>query len=141
MKVTGLNGRKYTWNIGGREPRLNDTKGRSRPHLQMRLLLRKLFPFDVRMEEVPLPGSGGLKADFVILSEKLMVEVHGRQHYEFVQHFHITPEGFREAQQRDANKRKWCDVNGIRYVECPDNESVEQWKRRITNADEDSGPG
>jgi hypothetical protein len=105
----------------------------------VRVLLRKLFPFDVRMEEVPLPGSGGLKADFIILSEKLMVEVHGRQHYEFVQHFHRTPEGFREAKQRDANKRKWCDINGIRYVECPYNESVEQWERRITSPEEDSG--
>lgn len=129
MKVKGLDGRIYQWKLQGKTPTMDE--GGSAGHVRARILLRKLFPCEVRREEIRLPGSGGLTADFVLLSNKLVVEVHGRQHYEFVHHFHGTRRGFIEAQIRDRRKRQWCNNNGLIYCELPDTESDDQWTVRI----------
>lgn len=134
MKVNGLDGRLYAWRLDGRSPRADDTRARSSYHLRARQLLAELFPFDRRLEEVPLPGSGKLSADFVVVGRQLVVEVHGEQHYEYVQHFHGDPAGFARSLARDSRKREWCDLNRFAYVELPHDESDEQWRDRIFSA-------
>lgn len=134
MKVVGTDGRTYQWKLNGKIPELNDNDHRSAGHLRARILLRELFPFESRLEEVSLPGSGGLAADFVLLQSKLIVEVHGRQHYQFVERFHKTRFGFLRAQQRDGIKRDWAERNGFVYCELPDTESDREWQVRIEKA-------
>lgn len=51
---------------------------------------------------------------------KLAVEYNGKQHYEYVPHFHRQgKEQFRNQQYRDEIKRMLCRENGIRLIEIP----------------------
>ena len=133
MKIKGLNGTDYNWKLVGHVPLGDDEQRRSQYHLAARDLLTTLYPLDRVLEEVPLPGSNGLTADFVLPSLKLIVEVHGEQHYKFVPHFHTNILGFFAGKKRDENKRLWCRINNLCLVELPHWESVDEWKRRITN--------
>ena len=36
-----------------------------------------------------------------------------------------------KSKNRDKDKMMWCDMNGIRYIELPFNESLELWHKRI----------
>lgn len=53
----------------------------------------------------------------------LFVEVQGRQHTEFVKHFHTDKKAFLQQKERDNLKRLWVEENGyylirINYDEC-----------------------
>jgi hypothetical protein len=131
VKVLGLDGREYHWPPAGHVPLLSDGRPRSADHKRARLLLARLFPNDVRLEEVPLPGSGKLFCDFVLPNRRIVVEVNGPQHYEFVRHFHKTRLGFVQALARDRKKKEWSERNDLRLVEWPYFESDGEWERRI----------
>lgn len=133
MKVKGLDGKTYQWKLVGHVPLGDDIQRRSQYHLQARDLLTELFSMDRILEEVPLPGTNGLTADFFIPANKLMIEVHGEQHYQFVPHFHINLLGFFGSKKRDANKRQWCEINNICLIELPHFEETHEWRRRIIN--------
>ena len=133
MKVKGLNGRSYAWTLRGHMPAATGGPKKSSLHMTARTLLRTLYPFDNVYEEVSLPGSDGLTADFVIPTKKMLVEVHGEQHYKYNAFFHATALDFIESKKRDARKREWADLNGLTFVELPYNESVDQWLNRIIN--------
>lgn len=132
MKIVGLDGRDYTWDLMGLSP-LESEKSGSSGHQACRLLLNCLFPAERVLEEVFLPGSGGLRGDFYLPGRRIMVEVHGRQHYEFVLHFHGSYAGFLASKGRDNNKRDWCERNRIEYVDLPDTDH-ELWSERILEA-------
>lgn len=133
MKIIGLNGRTYTWKLVGHVVD-EDTLTRSKYHLQARALLTELFPLDRLLEEVPLPGSDGLTADFYISSAKIMVEVHGEQHYKYIPHFHRDLLGFIKSKRRDANKKAWCELNNIILVELSYTETIDGWRSKLREA-------
>ena len=134
MRVTGLDGKAYSWKLIGRVPLGDDEVKRSTYHLSARKLLTSLYPLDRLLEEVPLPGSWGLEADFFLPSLKLMVEVHGEQHYKFIPYFHQTYLGFIESKKRDESKKKWCEINHINFAELPYTEDIDGWRERIRKA-------
>lgn len=131
MRVKGLDGREHAWTLAGREVSLDDPRQRSGPHLAARTLLKRLHPLAPVLEEVPLPGSDGLRLDFYVPSERLAVEVHGSQHFNYTPHFHGTRMGFLAAKRRDNRKAEWCRMNGIRLVILPDTETDGEWRRRL----------
>lgn len=59
-----------------------------------------------------------LELDFLIVELGIAIEVQGRQHVEFVPHFHVTEFGFQEQQRRDREKLNLCQLMGIdlRYI-------------------------
>jgi len=127
MTITGFDGYEHT--IKFKKSR----KGKvSSLHTKAIILLEKKFPYDTIYEEILLPGSSkraGDKpqyADIFIPSKKMIVEVHGKQHYEFCMHFHQNKLGFMKAQRRDRDKKEWCQINDIKYVELPYNK-IDQW--------------
>ena len=69
--------------------------------------------------------------DFYINTLKLVVEVHGQQHYQFNTLFHTSAQDFANQKKRDLRKQDWCEYNNITYVELPYNEDEEQWRLRI----------
>ena len=81
-------------------------------------------PISVRKSEI-------LYLDFYIPLTKIAVEVHGEQHYKFIPYYHRDILGFMKSKNRDKDKMMWCDMNGIRYIELPFNESLEMWHKRI----------
>ena len=87
------------------------------------------------LEEVPIPGCR-LFCDFYLPFRKVVIECHGRQHYEFVPHFHGNRLGFAQVNVRDQNKRRWCQNNNIRMAILPFSETNDEWRKRIENAED-----
>lgn len=131
MRVTGLDGREYSWNPHGYTPLGSDPRPRSSLHVRARSLLLTRFPSEPILEEVPVPGSR-LFLDFYLPGRKLVVEVQGRQHFEFVPHFHRTRLGFIQSRMRDEHKRGWCLDAGLSWVELSHDETDEVWLSRFT---------
>jgi hypothetical protein len=50
---------------------------------------------------------------------KLGIEYSGRQHYEYVPHFHKDHNAFLEQKYRDEIKEKKCKENGIKLIIVP----------------------
>lgn len=133
MKILGLDGKEYTW-----IPSNNtiDTK-RSSLHEKARIILINRFPFNNVLEEIVLPGTKtklrktSLKADFFIPAKKLIVEVHGEQHFKYNSFFFSDKMEFFKAQSRDRDKREWCELNDFNLIELLYSESEEEWKNKI----------
>lgn len=137
MKVTGLDGFVYSWNLRNHVPFQDDKRPRSRYHLRARRLLKKKFPRDRILEEVPLAGShtpqrrSTLYVDFFIPNKTVVIEVHGEQHYSFNEFFHKTKAEFYKSKKRDQDKLDWCGLNSINIVVLKYSEPDDVWSERI----------
>lgn len=64
-----------------------------------------------------------LRFDFAIFNNKgqlvSLIEVDGRQHYEFVKYFHKTITNFKKQLERDRIKNKFCLINNIPLIRIP----------------------
>jgi hypothetical protein len=47
-------------------------------------------------------------------------EFQGIQHDQYNPYFHVDNKGFQQQKVRDADKRRWCDLNDITLVEVRD---------------------
>ena len=72
-----------------------------------------------------------LRVDFVIDSRNLFIEHQGEQHYNQMQLRDAVP--LRVQQQRDQDKRDYCEANGIRLEEIRYDEDLEARLREIFN--------
>ena len=141
MKVIGINGKEYTWNLNGYSVAANDQRKRSKFHLRARELLKEMYHSYRILEEVKLPGStlshrkGVLYLDFLIPQIKLAIEVHGQQHYEFNKFFHKNKADFALAQSKDDDKIKWCELNKVDLVILKYSDTDEQWRDQIENGE------
>ena len=134
MKVTGFDGREHALTF--KRFRGNSNRdNKSSHHIRARELLSELFPYQRIYEEVTLPGSktistGLLYADFLIPNKYIIVEVHGKQHYEYCSHFHKTKADFMKSRKRDKKKIEWCELNDFTIIVLPYNKE-DQWKNLI----------
>lgn len=137
MKVTGLNGREYAWNLEKYSVAANDTRKRSKYHIRARALLKEIFHSYRILEEVKLPGStpthrkGVLFLDFFIPQINFAIEVHGQQHYEFCPFFHKTKADFLLAKAKDDDKIEWCELNDIELITLKYSDTDEFWRQQI----------
>lgn len=137
MKVVGINGKEYTWNLTGYDVFNDDKRKRSKFHVKARALLKELFHSYRILEEVKLPGSTQLHRksvlylDFYIPSIRLAIEVHGKQHYEFCPFFHKSKADFVKGLARDEDKIEWCKLNNINIIILKYSESEDEWRQRI----------
>lgn len=127
MKIKGLDNKEYSWNLTNHTPLDSDERPRSELHIKARELIKNTWPCCKVVEEVQLPGSGSLYADFYVPLMKTMVEVHGEQHYKLIPFFHHNEFGFAESKQRDRNKMEWCQINGITLKVLPYNR-IDEWE-------------
>ena len=131
MKVKGLDGREYIWKL---KKHYNNQRGNSsKLHKNARKLLRKMFPVHTILEEVTLPGSSrnkSLSADFVLLDLKLIIEVHGEQHYKFNNFYHANVFEFVRSKKRDTNKKQWAELNNFILIVLPFNK-IDEWEELI----------
>ena len=140
MKVTGLNGREYVWDLRNYSVNANDIRKRSKYHVRARKLLKTIFHSYRILEEVKLPGStprhrkGVLYLDFYVPQIMLAVEVHGQQHYEYTPFFHKNMADFALAKAKDEDKIEWCRMNKIDLIELKYSETDEQWRDQIENS-------
>lgn len=133
MNVKDLDGNASVWHLTG-----NIVKGsvehKSSYHIHARSIIKKLYPTMQILEEVPINPhkSETLYLDFYIPLIKKCIEVHGEQHYKFVPHYHTNKLAFLKAQKRDNEKKEWCKINGIKFIELPYNDQ-ENWEGTILN--------
>ena len=137
MKVLGLNGREYVWNLSKYDVLKNDKGKRSRHHIRARKLLSDLYSSYRILEEVKLPGSTALHRrsvlylDFYIPNIRKAFEVHGRQHYEFTPFFHKSKAEFLKAKARDEDKIDWCILNNIELTVLKYSDNNDEWRTSI----------
>lgn len=140
MKVIGINGKEYVWNLSQYDVKANNTRKRSKYHLRARTLLKEIYHSYRILEEVKLPGStathrkGVLYLDFYIPQIKKAFEVHGQQHYDFSPFFHKSKADFVLSQAKDEDKIEWCRLNDIDIVILKYSDNDEQWRYQIENS-------
>ena len=133
MDVVDLDNIVHKWSLKGHIAK-GSMKNKSSLHLQTRALIKEIFPTLQILEEVGIPirRNEALYLDFYLPLKKMCIEVHGEQHYKFVQFYHNNTMGFLKHKKRDAQKKEWCEKNDITYIELPYNE-IENWKERLIN--------
>lgn len=81
------------------------------------LITQFLYELGFRSEHVEFEHYiGSLRLDIYIPKYALAIEYHGKQHFEFVGHFHGTNQGFLEAIKRDFDKVQACKDVGITLI-------------------------
>jgi hypothetical protein len=134
MRVTGLDGKEYLF-----QKKTKADNKKSQWHIKAVELIKEMFPNQTVMEEVELPGTKdkgllrNLYADIFLPNLRLLIEVHGEQHYSYNPFFHNTEMDFWKQKKKDSHKKKWCEINDVIYVELPYNDS-DNWKRRIIDS-------
>jgi len=132
MQIKTLDGFIQNWQLTGHYSHAK-LGNKSSLHLLARKLITQQYPTLQLLEEVPIPvkKSDNYFLDFYLPILKTAVEVHGEQHYKFVGFYHSSKLGFLKSQKRDREKKEWCDINNIKYIELPYNESENEWSERI----------
>ena len=129
IKMSSLEGELHA--IGKSKPRANASKG----HRLAIKIIREILPSTKIMEEVSVKISNVQKArqylDIYLPDRDLVVEVHGRQHSEYVPHFHGTKRNFLRCQAADRAKNLWCELNDLELVELFHNETEDEWRDKI----------
>jgi hypothetical protein len=133
MQVKDLDGNTSRWQLIGQIAK-GSMQNKSSLHLQARSMIHECFPTLQVLEEVPIQvrRSETLYLDFYLPLIKRCIEVHGEQHYKFNRFFHHTTLGFINHKKRDQDKKEWCEINGIEYIELSFDKQ-EQWLERIKN--------
>lgn len=134
MNSVGLDGYEYKISLASLTTK-SSLNNKSNFHLLARELLKQNYPTLQILEEMPIQirKSETLYMDFFIPLSKKCIEVHGEQHYEFTPFYHRTKLDFFKQQKRDREKREWCHINNIAYIELPYNKQ-EDWLEIINNA-------
>jgi hypothetical protein len=133
MNIINLDGDSVIWSLTGYVAK-GRIHNKSSYHLQARDLLSSLHPTLQILEEVTVPIRKSQIAylDFYLPLLRWCVEVHGEQHYKFVPYYHGNMMSFLKSQKKDKEKREWCELNNIKYIELPYNENIEQWKVKLS---------
>ena len=138
MKVVGLNGKEHNLNLRKYHVYKDSSTKKSKHHLLARKIISETLRGYNVLEEVKLPGSTAphkrtvVYLDFFIPNLMLAIEVHGRQHYEYVPFFHKSKRGFALAKARDEDKAEWCRLNNIEIVILKYSESENEWRDQIS---------
>lgn len=136
MKFKTLEGREISMEVlPSRYPMR--TAGTSRSQSQFRIgeLIRLVYGRSALiLEEFPVVGTR-MSLDFYLPNHNLAFEFQGRQHTEYVHHYHKDQKTFERQKIRDQNKRQWCVLNDIDLVEVFDNHiSTDDLRSLITAA-------
>lgn len=117
------------YNLNGRQLKVNpikylvkwDKQTRSAPQTATKKFLHRYWNSDLVCEEFKIPGTR-LKIDIINFTKKIIVEVSGKQHENFVKFFHGNRAGFLKSIKRDFSKIKWAEMNNFTFVEIYDSE-------------------
>lgn len=133
MQIRDLDGNISTWSLNGNSYKSKNLN-KSSLHLNARELLKNLFPTMQILEEVSIHPRKNQIAylDFFIPLLKVCVEVHGEQHYNFTPFYHANILAFAKARKKDSEKKEWCHINDIQYIELPYNK-IEEWENYVKN--------
>jgi len=127
MKIYNINGDLVQADI---RPSKRPVKFKSRSNLQKLVgeKLEQLYPRDTILEDFTIPDSR-LSVDFFLPKRDLVIEVQGRQHDEYIPHFHgekTTAGTYGTQISNDRQKAAWADMNNFKLVEIRTEADLEQ---------------
>ena len=94
-----------------------NASSRSKLQFSVKSFLKPYWEHDIVFEEFPLAGSR-LTFDFFNANAQVAVEVQGSQHLKYTPYFHgKSKSNFLGQIRRDNDKKKFCDINNIKFVE------------------------
>lgn len=126
MKYKNIEGIDISWWPKNR-PRGNSSKN----HAAALEIIQEKYPGAIIYEEVNLPiEKKNLYLDFLVPDFRIAFEVDGRQHDEFVAHFHGNAMGFVKQQRNDRLKEEWCEINKIQLVRLKERER-KSWSKKF----------
>lgn len=94
-------------------PKCNSSKGEN---IIRKYLIDNNITFSEQYTNSQCKDKNILRFDFFLPDYKLLIEFHGKQHYEFIPYFHKKYKTFEKQQYRDNIKRKWATEN-MNYLE------------------------
>lgn len=100
-----------------------DKKAPSKFAQEVKDFLKKHSSHAIWFEEYRLPCSL-LRVDFLSPTYKAAIEVHGRQHFEYVQHFFKNRAAFGAQIKRDINKLEFLQRNGYKVIELSEDDEI-----------------
>jgi hemerythrin-like domain-containing protein len=133
MQIKTLDGNTQNWQLTGHFSHAK-IENKSSLHIEARALLKNMYPTLQILEEIPVPVKKGdtYYFDFYVPMIKKVIEVHGEQHYKFIPFYHSNKLSYLKSQKRDREKKEWCEVNGIKYIELAYN-LKDEWEQIIAN--------
>lgn len=116
MTFLDLKGRKKTLKRPSKYLIDWDAKSLSKFQKAAKDFLRPYWFRDYTFEEMPVVGSRS-RFDFYNATKRIVLEISGRQHKEFVPHFQKTRANFLSQVKRDLDKGEFCRINDITFIE------------------------
>lgn len=130
MIIIGLDDKEYKINLGNYT--YNKNKRRSQLCSGAIDVIKSIYPSDPICEEIYLPGATSkIYLDLFLPKRNLAIEVDGRQHNLYSNHFHKNKYGFAKSQRRDREKTDLLEINNITLVRLLHNESPTEWRRKL----------
>lgn len=93
---------------------LQEPRKFSRGQTALTNVLRKILPNEKIVNEYHIGER--LKLDIYCPSYNIAIEYHGRQHFEYVAHFHSSYEDFIRSKERDERKIALCNDQNISLI-------------------------
>ena len=95
-------------------------KSKSKLQFKVKQFLRGYWENHIVYEEFPVYGTR-MKVDFINMTKKIAVEVHGPQHESFNKFFHGNSRAkYLDSIKRDAKKAEWLGKNDFIFIEIYD---------------------
>ena len=83
------------------------------------LIYYKIILYYEKEHILPIKYIRHLRADFYILDNQLtkyIIEYHGKQHYQYLKHYHKNYKQFIQYKKKDQMKKEYCEKNNIKYL-------------------------
>lgn len=132
MRVKTIDGHEYNLSISNGETR----QGASSFHMKALDIIKSLYPAASIGEEITIKTYRNKTSyvDIFLPAFKVVIEIHGPQHYTYNKFFHKDKRQFLAAKKKDVEKAEWCNINGFKFVELKYDESDDIWNGRIREA-------
>ena len=97
-----------------------DKKSKAKIQFNVKQFLKTYWENHIVYEEFPVYGTR-MKVDFINVTKKMAVEVHGPQHESFNKFFHKNSRAaYLDSIKRDAKKAEWLENNNFIFIEIYD---------------------
>jgi hypothetical protein len=94
-------------------PLKTETSAKSKIQFNCGKLIKDHFPSDPILEDVPVDGAS-FYFDFWLPRRKIVFEIQGRQHDQYVKFYHKDKNSYFKSIDRDLKKEEFCRINDIK---------------------------